>query len=431
MDEQLEYQARPPRRGPSMAAVVFTALLFGLIAGFGGTILAVWAMQHNYLPAQLGITQPVNTGDDPAPVISLPGGGEQSDFVRVADALDESVVFINTTNEVPVPTWFGGVDTQVRKGMGTGIIVSADGYILTNYHVAGDADRTSVTVMHQSGKKEYAAKLIGGDAQLDLAVLKIEASSLRAARFGDSNALKPGEWVMAIGNPFGFEHTVSVGVISALGRYLDTSAATRMRDLIQTDAAINPGNSGGPLVNMRGEVIGINTAVYVGGGNGGPQANSIGFAIPSNRAKKAVEQIRKTGRVQYPYLGVGFIDITEEMRRELHLPVKQGAVVNKVYPESPAEKAGIQQGDVIVKADGKALFGKDALGSAIAKKGVGDILTLELRRWDEHTAKWDTKTAQAKIADAPKEFLRSMQSGEEQPEETRRQPRALPFPFGF
>jgi len=414
-----------------MAAVVFTALLFGLVAGFGGTVLAFWAMQHNYL-SQLGLTLPGGNSGEPALVISPPsGGGGHPDFVRVADMLDESVVFINTTNEVPVPTWFGGVDTQVRKGMGTGIIVSAEGYILTNYHVAGDADRVAVTVMHQSGKKEYPAKIIGGDAQLDLAVLKIEAAGLRAARFGDSDALKPGEWVMAIGNPYGFEHTVSVGVVSALGRYLDTGAATRMRDLIQTDAAINPGNSGGPLVNMRGEVIGINTAVYVGGGGGGPQANSIGFAIPSNRAKKAVEQIRKTGRVQYPYLGVGFIDITEEMRRELHLPVKQGAVVNKVYPGSPAEKAGIKQGDVVVKADGKALFGTDALGSAIAKKSVGDTLSLELRRWDEHAAQWDTKSVQAKIADAPKAFLRSMQGGEEQPQEAQRQPRALPFPFGF
>jgi S1-C subfamily serine protease len=429
MDAQGEQGFLPVHRGPSLGTVVFVTILFGLLAGFGGTLLAFKAIQRGLVPSPFGGTSA--TVATPAPTISIPGGRSAlPDFARVAEAVQDSVVFINTTDEVPVAVWPGVYDKQVRKGVGTGIIVSADGYILTNYHVAGDAQAISVTVLGKDGKKSYPAKLIGGDQQQDLAVIKIDAANLHPAQFGDSAALKPGAWVMAIGNPFGYAHTVSVGVISALGRPLDTESSTRMHDLIQTDAAINPGNSGGPLVNLNGQVVGINTAIYVGNGQG-PQAVGIGFAIPSNRAKNIYEQIRKTGKVQKPYLGISYHEIDEEMRNKLHLPVRDGAVVDGVYPKGPADKAGLKAGDVITKVDGANLTETDALGSFIAKKGVGESLAMDVLRWDQNGSAWKTLKISAKIADMPAAFLKDMQpkeQGQGQPQQ--QQPRSFD-PFGL
>ena len=263
-------------------------------------------------------------------------GGEDT-FVQVADQLDESVVNIDTTayQNNPMSLFFGGGGQQVVKGKGTGIIVDADGYILTNYHVVGDASNINVTIMHKGGKRTYKATLIGGDKQEDLAVIKVSADNLKPVRFGDSDALRPGEWVMAIGNPFGFEHTVSVGVVSALNRLLPVDDTVTLRNMIQTDASINPGNSGGPLVNLRGEVIGINSAIFVGQGNE-PSASRIGFAITSNHAQKIMELLRKSSKIPHPYIGISYGAITDELSAQAHLPVKEGLVIGQVLPNGPA-----------------------------------------------------------------------------------------------
>jgi S1-C subfamily serine protease len=266
MEVHGDFLPRPTQHGSSLRLVVLLAIVLGLLSGCGGTLLTLWATKHFHSDL-LYATQA--NGDEPLVSSSTGAGDAPNQFEVVADKLDESVVNIDTTarNNDPIAAFFGN-GSQVVKGLGTGIIVDNDGNILTNYHVVANANKITVTVMHKGGKRQYVGTLVGGDQQEDLAVIKINANGLKPVRFGDSSALRPGEWVMAIGNPYGFYHSVSVGVVSALNRPLQVNDAVSYRNMIQTDASINPGNSGGPLVNLRGEVIGINSAVFVGGGSG-------------------------------------------------------------------------------------------------------------------------------------------------------------------
>ncbi len=399
------------RRGPSMGAVVIVAILFGVLAGFGGTILAFWAQQKGlvtFLPKSI---DSINAGPAHLNIpISGPSGSLPS-FASVADNINESVVNVNTRTEQtnPYSMFFGGGGSEVVSGLGTGIIVSSDGYIITNFHVAGEAEKISVTVMHKNGKKEYAAKLIGGDKTEDLALIKIDAKGLKPVILGDSDALKPGEWVMAMGNPFGFEHTVSVGVVSALNRQLPVDDAVTMKGMIQTDASINPGNSGGPLINSYGEVIGINTAVFTGR-SGGAQASGIGFAIPSNRVKNIEEQLLKTGKVKHPFLGVSYQLISDELRAAQHLPPSSGGVeVMNVLPKGPADKAGMQKGDLITSAGGQEIKESSTLGDLVGKCAIGSSLDMEIQRFDPSKGTWEKKHVAVRVEDAPKNFAQDMQ----------------------
>ncbi len=289
---------RRPSHGPSMGAVVFVAILFGLMAGFGGALLALMASQQGLIPATSIQHNAAPTTSAAAGTVNPSDNGSSStrSFSQVADELDDSVVNINTLSHQQNPySWFFGGGSQEVQGLGTGVIIDKDGYILTNFHVVGEAENIKVTVLHGEDKQEYTAEFIGGDKQEDLALIKISnAKNLHPVKFGDSDKLRPGEWVMAIGNPFGFEHTVSVGVVSALNRRLPVDDSVTLRGMIQTDASINPGNSGGPLVNLQGEVVGIDTAIFIGGGSGQPQARGIGFAIPSNHATKIMKRIAGT-----------------------------------------------------------------------------------------------------------------------------------------
>lgn len=395
MEGHEEYGTRTYRHGPSLSTVVLVAIVFGVLAGFGGTILALWANQHNELGFLGGATASA-TGS--LPVL---GGGSQS-FVAVADFMDESVVNINTQaqQENPYSFFFGG-GTQIVQGLGTGIIVDPNGYILTNFHVVGDADNITVTVMHKGGKRKYKAELVGGDKQEDLALIKIKASGLRAVRFGNSDALRPGEQVMAIGNPFGFEHTVSVGVVSALNRNLPVNDSVTLRNMIQTDASINPGNSGGPLVNTRGEVVGINSAVYVGQGGNEPQARGIGFSIPSNHAKSILERLRKRLAIPHPFIGISYTEITDEIRAQRHVPFKDGILIADVLANGPAAKAGLKRDDIVIAIDGKQLADQNVLSDYVNKQEVGKIITLDVRRWDAASASWTTLNVRVKIENKP------------------------------
>jgi len=228
------------------------------------------------------------------------------------------------------------------------VIIDKDGYILTNEHVVSDATQVKVKL---SDGREFDAETKGVDKRIDLAVIKINAKNLPVAKLGDSDELKIGQWVLAIGNPFGFaienpEPTVTVGVVSALGRYLPV-LGRRDRgydDFIQTDAAINPGNSGGPLVNLKGEVIGINTAIITT--SGGYQG--LGFAIPINKAKKVIDKLAKGEKISYGWLGVNIQDLNEDLRNYFGIKEKEGVIVLKVYKDSPAEKGGIKEGDLIL-----------------------------------------------------------------------------------
>ncbi len=273
-------------------------------------------------------------------------------------------------------------------GGGSGFIVSSDGYIVTNKHVVADAE-AEYTVFTNDGKK-YNAKVIGRDPILDLAVIKIDGNNFPSLAFGDSDQVQVGQTAIAIGNALGeFRNTVSVGVISGLSRSItasDRQGGTESLDqLIQTDAGINPGNSGGPLLNLAGEVIGVNVAVA-------SDANSIGFALSSNSVKNVVESVKKNGRIVRPYIGVRFVPVTDELKEQNNLPVNYGAWVNgnaeagpAVQPGSPAEKAGIKANDIILEIDGVKIDDKNQLPNIIGKKKVGDRVTIKILRDGKET----------------------------------------------
>jgi len=259
---------------------------------------------------------------------------------------------------------------QERHALGTGFILSNEGYIVTNNHVVKDADEIVVT---NSEGKEFKAELIGTDPKLDLALLKIEAKSVHAVKLGDSDIMRVGDWVVAIGNPFGLELTVTAGIVSAKGRVIGSGPYD---DFIQTDAAINPGNSGGPLFNVHGEVIGINTAIYSqSGGN-----NGIGFAIPINLAKSVFKELREKGHVQRARLGVLINDVDQATMDALKLPNRQGALVPQVEAGSAADKSGVQAGDVIVSLDGQPIRKSHDLPIKVARHQPGDKVVLEVFR---------------------------------------------------
>ena len=258
-----------------------------------------------------------------------------------------------------------------RDGMGSGVIIDPKGVVLTNNHVVSGADRVTVTL---SDGREFVATKIKTDPASDLAVLWLKgASNLPAAKLGDSAQMEIGDWVLAIGNPFGQDNTVSAGIISGKGRQLDR---VQRAGFLQTDAAINPGNSGGPLVNLEGEVVGINTAIA--SSSGGYQG--IGFAIPVNQAKWVTDQLVERGSVERGYLGVTIGTITPELATQLHVRPRQGVVVTEVMPDSPAAKAGVQETDVIVAFNGATVDGPRTLQEAVERTPLGEHRTLTVLR---------------------------------------------------
>jgi serine protease Do len=255
-----------------------------------------------------------------------------------------------------------------KKSLGSGFIISKDGYIFTNYHVIDKADEILVRL---SDEKEYEAEVIGKDKNTDIALLKIEPeNSLPVATLGVSEGLRVGDWVVAIGNPFGLSQTVTAGIVSAKGRVI---GAGPYDNFIQTDASINPGNSGGPLFNLDGEVVGINTAIIA-------QGQGIGFAIPIDMAKQILEQLKTEGKVVRGWLGVSVQDITEEIAKNLNLETKEGALVSDVFEDDPADKAGIKTGDVIVEIDGTKIKDTHELLRAVAAIPVGKKITIRVVR---------------------------------------------------
>jgi len=261
------------------------------------------------------------------------------------------------------------------QSLGSGVIVDADkGYVLTNHHVIENADRIKVALQD---KREFNAKLIGSDPETDVALIQIDAEDLTQLSIADSEELAVGDFVVAIGNPFGLDHTVTAGVVSGLGRVLRGGVVnSRLQNFIQTDASINPGNSGGALVNLRGELVGINTAILSrSGGNIG-----IGFAIPINMALKVMDQLKQYGEVRRGVLGVRVQDLTPEIAKAFDTDVRSGALVAQVTPNSAAEEAGLQAGDVIVAVDGESIEGANELANKIGLMSVGDKVTLQVIR---------------------------------------------------
>jgi serine protease Do len=309
-------------------------------------------------------------------------------FVQVAKKVQPSVVSIRSERTVtvspgegfgedffkgtPFEDFFkqhGGPPMKRRQmGEGSGVIVDPKGYILTNNHVVAGADKLTIRLFDG---REFKGDVKGTDPKTDLAVVHVEAKDLPVATLGDSDKIQVGEWAIAIGSPFGLEETVTVGVVSAKGR---TGLGTgTYEDFIQTDASINPGNSGGPLVNIEGEVIGIN-AMIISPGQG------IGFAIPINLAKSIMAELIKTGKVIRPWLGIGLQNLTQDLMKSFNVKEKEGALISQVYEGSPAEKAGLKVGDIITQIDGKKIKDSQDVVREVLKKQVGQKILLEVIR---------------------------------------------------
>jgi len=256
------------------------------------------------------------------------------------------------------------------QSLGSGVVVDADaGYILTNHHVIANADQIQITF---DDGREMDAEIVGSDPETDIAVLRADAEGLSALPLGNSDELRVGDYTMAIGNPFGLEHTVTTGVVSGLERTLPGNGGARLQSFIQTDASINPGNSGGALINLRGELVGINTAILSrGGGNIG-----IGFAVPVNMARQVMDQIIEYGEVQRGVLGVRVQDLTPEMAEAFDIERPNGALVAQVTPNSPAAEAGLEAGDVIVEVNGTPVSDANAMANAIGLLRIGDEVNL-------------------------------------------------------
>ena len=358
---------------------------------------------------QNGVVRPIAT----APQVPMSGGNAKN-FVEIAKTVKPAVVNIAASRsgksgdgpqsspfDDPFFRRFFGDEFFKRdqphrerkeRGQGSGVIVDSNGLILTNNHVVNKADEIRVIL---SDKREFKGKLIGTDTKTDIAVVKIEATGLSTVPLADSDQLEVGEFVLAVGSPFGLTQSVTMGIVSAVGRA--SMGIAEYEDFIQTDAAINPGNSGGALVNIRGELVGINTAIFSqSGGNMG-----IGFAVPSNLARSIMDQLVKGGKVVRGWLGVAIQELTPELAAQFGLTDTKGVLVSDVMDDSPAKKAGFERADVITDYDGKAMDSPTHLRNAVAQTPIGRKVPVKLIRDKKH------KTIDVTIVEQPKSLGQS------------------------
>lgn len=351
------------------------------------------------------------------------------DFTIIVDKAKDSVVNISTSKKIktgqlkkhleipdlPEGSPFGelfkkffdhdgfGFKDRETSSLGSGFIISKDGYVLTNHHVIDGADEVIVRL---NTREEYDARVIGSDKDSDVALLKIEGSDFPMLKFGDSKSLKVGEWVLAIGSPFGFDHTVTAGIVSAKGRSLPSDNYV---PFIQTDVAINPGNSGGPLFNMDGEVIGINSQIYSRSGG----FMGLSFAIPIEMAVDVADQIKSTGKVSRGWLGVLIQEVTRELAESFGMESPHGALVAKVLDDSPAQEAGLQVGDVIVEFNGKKVSRSSSLPPMVGRTAVDKFATVSIIRNREK------RNIRVKIAQLPTDITQAKAEVESTDEITR------------
>jgi serine protease Do len=337
-------------------------------------------------------------------------------FINVAKQVKPAVVSIDvverakrTSMRLPdgfpqIPGFpFGDVPRR-QQGTGSGVIISPDGYILTNNHVAGSADQINVKL---ADGREFKARVVGKDSETDLAVIKIDAQNLPHARLGDSDKLEQGEWVIALGSPFGLQQTMTAGIVSAVGRDLGTSAG-QFTNFIQTDASINPGNSGGPLINMQGEVVGINSMIFSQTG----VSAGIGFAIPANLANKVYAELVRNGKVTRGYLGVFLQPVSPALAKTVGYNGTEGAVVGDLArDDSPAARAGLRSGDVIVEFDGKPVKSPKQLTEMVADTPVGKASAVKFVRDGR------VETTTVKLGERPSRNLEGEQPEQDNPEE--------------
>jgi len=333
-------------------------------------------MRSRHVRTRLLAASSVVLGAALASTSALAQSLRRSPVVALVERVSPAVVNVSAEAMVrDVDPFFGGFLGGGRQrrtqSLGSGLIVEASGLVVTNAHVIEGASR--IVVVTQDGR-ELEADVLGSDRDSDLAVLKVQGSRLPAVPLGSSADLLIGETVVAIGNPFGLSHTVTTGVLSARGRAVPSERGERIfTDFLQTDASINPGNSGGPLVNLEGEVIGINTAVISG-------ANGIGFAIPADRARRVVEDLLRFGQLQPLWTGLRLVTVDAELARRDSLPVARGVLIERVFPGSPGAEAGLRGGDLIVAVSGLAVTAREDVTSALYSVPAGSAVNLELRR---------------------------------------------------
>jgi len=361
----------PPARSGGGCLVPLVSALAGAIVGAG--IIAV------LLIGALGIMRSTTTSTDGTggePSITITPADEVTFAEAVAIKATPSVVFVGVEQRGVDPQT-GDVVTQV-VGNGSGVIIREDGYILTNDHVVADAQGLLVTI----GGEDVPAEVVGRDPSSDLAVIKVDRTGLPAAEMGSSKDLRVGQPVVAIGSPFGLDQTVTSGIVSALGRsgFAESAGAqvTAYTSLIQTDAAINPGNSGGALMDAQGRLIGINTLIQTGGQ--AEQSAGVGFAIPVDYARQIADEIIATGTATHPFLGVSTMTVTPANAASANLTVQEGAFVDSVSSGSPAERAGILAGDVIVRIGDTRVRGVEDVFAAVRAQKVGDTVDIEVVR---------------------------------------------------
>ena len=364
------------------------AVLLGLALGIALVTGGILAYNSIYPEAS------VRAGSEQNKQINLTSSGIlPTNIPEIIDKIGDAIVYIETTTENasssdpffndPFFRYFFGdsfsfrTTPKVSKGIGTGFIINPEGYIITNEHVISNAKEVSVTVI--GFDEPFKATVVGKDFNLDLAVLKINSSEkLPHIELGNSDEMRVGEWVIAIGNPYRLDHTVTVGVISAKGRPVtipdeSTGKQRVYKDLIQTDAAINPGNSGGPLISLDGKVIGINTAINA-------QAQGIGFAIPINTAKEVLDELITSGSVTIPFIGVALQDLTKDLADYFGLKEPNGSIIADVVSGSPAEKAGLKRGDVILKINDTDIKNSNDVSNIVGKSKINDKLVMLILR---------------------------------------------------
>lgn len=356
---------RPKRRS------IFSYIIVALIAGMIGGLAALY-VGPKYLYGDL-LDQPQSIGNDTNDTITINTNEDISVVTAVASKTMSAVVGVTTFEDVGIPSISGQM-----TGLGSGVVVHSDGYILTNSHVVGNGTVSRIDVLFEDGSQE-AGNLLWNDSLLDLAIVKVEGSQMDVAELGNSDLLQVGELAVAIGNPLGleFQRTVTSGIISGLHRSVRMSQFSVMEDLIQTDASINNGNSGGPLLNNKGQVIGINTAKVQGG-------EGLGFAIPINSVKPIIENIIRDSNFSSVYIGFTGLDLEMfERQYGVDLPASSGAVVEEVLPNSPAANANIQPRDVILEMDGEPIESMSTLRRLLLNYSLGDIATLTIDRMGE------------------------------------------------
>jgi len=396
-----------------------------LLIGAGVIVGLVVASDRGWMPFGHAVLEA-----PPAPPpssVALPTVGSDRNFVAVAKAVTPTVVNISTTRISRMPEGHAGgtpfddpffkrffgdelsrrfeaPKDRRERSLGSGVIANAEGYIITNNHVVSKADEIRVLF---SDKRSLIAKVVGTDPKTDIAVIKVDATGLPTIPWADSDKLEVGEYVLAIGNPFGLNQTVTMGIVSAVGRA--NVGIAEYEDFIQTDAAINPGNSGGALVNVRGELIGINTAIFSQSGG----YMGIGFAVPSNMVRSVMEQLIKGGKVVRGYLGVSIQELTQDLAKQFGAADAKGVLVSDVLADSPAKRAKLERGDVLVEFDGRAVENPTQFRNLVAQTPIGKTVRVRILRGGK------ARDLEVAIAEQPKAMAQSEGDDEAASGETR------------